>query len=73
MDKIQVTSNFSQTNYQELQEYMSKQGLSEAMAIEAIVTNYFAAQKLDALTTRLSKIEQEISNLKRNLIALRFR
>lgn len=73
MDKIQVTSNLSQINYQELQEYMSKQGLSEAMAIEAIVSNYFADQRLDALTTRLSKIEQELSSLKRHLIALRFR
>lgn len=73
MDKIQVTSSLSAENYQQLQEYMNQQGVSEAMAIEAIVNRYFAYQPLDELTTRISKIEQDMSNLKRHLLALRFR
>lgn len=73
MDKIQVMSNLSAENYQQLQEYMIKQDLSEAMAIEAIVSSYFAYQPLDDLRTQISKIEQDMSTLKRHLIAMRFR
>lgn len=73
MDKIQVTSNLSAENYQQLQEYMRQQGLSEAMAIEAIVSRYFADQPLDELTIRIRKIEEDMSTLKRHLLALRFR
>lgn len=73
MDKIQVTSNLSAENYQHLQEYMTQQGISEAMAIEAIVSSYFADKPLDELTTRINKLEQDLSSLKRHLLALRFR
>lgn len=73
MDKIQVTSNLSAENYQQLQDYMIQQGISEAMAIEAIVSSYFAYQPLDDLRKRISKIEQDMSTLKRHLIAMRFR
>lgn len=73
MDKIQVTSNLSTENYQQLQEYIIKLGVSEAMAIEAIVSSYFAEQPLDELRKRISKIEQDMSTLKHHVIAMRFR
>jgi hypothetical protein len=73
MNKIQVTSNLSAENYQKLQEYMNNQGVSEAVVIEAIVSTYFANQTLDKLTSRISQIEQDLSTLKRHLLALRFR
>jgi lipoate synthase len=73
MDKIQVTSHLSPEIYQQLQEYMTQQGLSEAMAVEAVVSSYFADKPLDELTTRITKVEQDMSALKRHLLAVRFR
>ena len=52
---------------------MTEQGLSEIAAIEAIVSSYFANRPLDELTGRVFKVEQELSYLKRQLLAMRFR
>ncbi len=52
---------------------MTEQGLSEITAIEAIVSRYFADRPLDELTGRVFKVEQELSYLKRQLLAMRFR
>lgn len=73
MDKIQVESRLSSEVYQQLQAYMTQQGISEIMAIEAIVSSYFADKPLDELTGRVFKLEQELSYLKRQLLAVRFR
>ena len=73
MNKIQVQSCLSPEIYQQLQGYMTEQGLSEIVAIEAIVSSYFANRSLDELTGRVFKVEQELSYLKRQLLAMRFR
>ncbi|HAJ59387.1 MAG TPA: hypothetical protein DCP31_09045 [Cyanobacteria bacterium UBA8543] len=73
MNKIQVQSGLSPEIYQQLQAYMTEQGLSETMAIEAIVSSYFADRPLEELTGRVGKVEQELSYLKRQLLAMRFR
>ena len=73
MNKIQVQSCLSPEIYQQLQAYMTEQGLSEITAIEAIVSSYLANRPLDELTGRVFKVEQELSYLKRQLLAMRFR
>ncbi len=73
MNKIQVQSRLSPEVYEQLQAYMTQQGLSEIMAIEAILISYLADKSLDELTGRVFKLEQELSYLKRQLLAVRFR
>jgi hypothetical protein len=73
MDKIQVQGRLNPEIYQQLQLYMTEQGLSEAKAIEAIVSSYFADRGQDELTGRLAKIEQDLAELKRHVLAVRFR
>lgn len=73
MNKIQVQSNLSPEIYQQLQAYMTERELSEATAVEAIVNSYFLDKPQDELTGRIAKIEQELSDLKRLILAIRFR
>lgn len=73
MNKIQVQSDLSPEIYQQLQAYMTERELSEATAIEAIVNSYFLDRTQDELTGRITKIEQELSALKRHVLAIRFR
>ena len=73
MDKIQVRSHLSSEIYQQLQQYMAKEGLSETSAIEAILSRYFADQPQDKLAVQIAKIEQDLSALKRHVLAIRFR
>lgn len=73
MNKIQVQSDLSPEIYQQLQAYMTERELSEATAIEAIMNSYFLGRTQDELTGRITKIEQELSALKRHVLAIRFR
>ncbi|MCA1993800.1 MAG: hypothetical protein LDL41_17405 [Coleofasciculus sp. S288] len=73
MKKIKVRSNLSSEIYQQLQQYMTMQGLSEATAIEVIVNSYFLDRPQDELIGRIAKIEQALSDLKRHMLAIRFR
>lgn len=73
MDKVQVQSRLSLEIYQQLQGYMTEQGLSEATALEAIVSSYFADKPQVELTERIARIEQDLSDVKRHVLAIRFR
>ncbi len=73
MNKIQVTSHLCPEIYQKLQQYMSERGLPETIALEVIVSSYLADSLEDNLTNRIAKVEQELSYLKRHLLAMRFR
>lgn len=72
MNKIQVRSRLSSDIYQKLQHYMAKEGLSETSAIEAILSSYFADEPQDNLAVTIAKIEQDVSALKRHVLAIRF-
>ncbi len=52
---------------------MSERGLPETIALEVIVSSYLADSLEDNLTNRIAKVEQELSYLKRHLLAMRFR
>ena len=73
MNKIQVQSDLSPEIYQQLKAYMTERELSEATAIEVIVNSYFLDRNQDELTGRIANIEQELSALKRHVLAIRFR
>jgi hypothetical protein len=73
MNKIQVRSRLSSEIYQQLQQYMAKEGLSETMAIEAILSSYLSDKPQDNLAVQIAKIEQDLSALKRHVLAIRFR
>lgn len=73
MDKVQIGAQLSPYTYQQLQKYMTEQGLDEATAIETILSRYFAGQPQDELTTKIAQVEQHLSDIKRHIIALRFR
>lgn len=72
MNKIQVESRLTSEIYQQLQTYMTDLGLSEAAAIEAIVSRYFENSQ-DELVRRIAKMEQDLSDVKRHVLAIRFR
>ncbi|HEY9743474.1 MAG TPA: hypothetical protein V6C90_23565 [Coleofasciculaceae cyanobacterium] len=73
MNKIQVQSDLSPEIYQQLKAYMTERELSEATAIEVIVNSYFLDRTQDELTGRIANIEQDLSALKRHVLAIRFR
>ncbi len=73
MNKIQVQSDLSPEIYQQLKAYMTERELSEATAIEVIVNSYFLDRNQDELTGRIANIEQDLSALKRHVLAIRFR
>lgn len=73
MNKIQVRSRLSSEIYQQLQQYMAKEGLSETSAIEAILSSYLSDKPQDNLAVQIAKIEQDLSALKRHVLAIRFR
>ena len=73
MDKIQIISDLSPEIYQQLQRYMTEKGLSETTAIEAIVNSYFSDITQYELMGLLAKMEQDLSDLKRHVLAIRFR
>ncbi len=73
MNKIQVQSDLSPEIYQQLKAYMTERELSEATAIEVIVNSYFLDRTQDELTERIANIEQDLSALKRHVLAIRFR
>lgn len=72
-DNIQVNISLSPENYQQLQEYMINQNLSETAAINDIIGSYLAEKTDDKFMARIDKLEQEIRDLKRHLLAIRFR
>lgn len=72
MSKVQVQGSLSEEIYQQLQVYMTDLGLSEAAAIEAIVSGYFDNSQ-DELVRRIAKIEQDLSQVKRHVLTIRFR
>lgn len=73
MSNVQVQGSLSEDIYQQLQAYMTELGLSEAAAIEAIVSGYFADNPQDELIRRIAKMEQNLSDVKRHVLAMRFR
>jgi hypothetical protein len=73
MDKIQIISDLSPEIYQQLQRYMTEKGLSETTAIEAIVNSYFSDISQYELMGLLAKMDQDLSDLKRHVLAIRFR
>ena len=73
MSKVQVQGSLSAEIYQQLQAYMTGFGLEEAAAIEAIVSGYFADNPQDELMRRIAKMEQDLSDVKRHVLAIRFR
>jgi hypothetical protein len=72
MSKVQVQGSLSEEIYQQLQVYMTDLGLEEAAAIEAIVSGYFDNSQ-DELIRRIAKIEQDLSQVKRHVLTIRFR
>ncbi|HEY9649162.1 MAG TPA: hypothetical protein V6C95_00760 [Coleofasciculaceae cyanobacterium] len=72
-DNIQVNISLSPENYQQLQEYMINQNLSETAAINDIIGSYLAEKTDDKFMTRIERLEQEIRGLKRHILAMRFR
>lgn len=72
MSKVQVQGSLSEEIYQQLQVYMTDLGLSEAAAIEAIVSGYFDNSQ-NELVRRIAKIEQDLSQVKRHVLTIRFR
>lgn len=73
MNKVQIQSQLNPEIYQRLQAYMTEQGLSETMAIEVIISTYLTDKSENNLTERIAKIEQDLSSLKRHVLAVRFR
>lgn len=73
MKKIQVRSDLSPEIYQQLQRYMTEKKLSETTAIEAILNSHFSGRSQDELMGILAKMEQDLSYLKRHVVAVRFR
>ncbi len=73
MNKIQVRSDLSPEIYQQLQRYMTEKGISETTAIEAILNSHFSGRSQDELMGILAKMEQDLSYLKRHVVAVRFR
>ena len=73
MNKMQVQSHVSPETYEQLQRYMTEQGLSEAKAIEGIVNSYFGDLSLDKLMGKITKIEEDMAFLKQHILAVRFR
>jgi hypothetical protein len=72
MSKVQVQGSLSEEIYQQLQVYMTDLGLEEAAAIEAIVSGYFDNSQ-NELIRRIAKIEQDLSQVKRHVLTIRFR
>ncbi|HEY9635275.1 MAG TPA: hypothetical protein V6D14_17870 [Coleofasciculaceae cyanobacterium] len=72
-DKIRVSVYLSSENYQQLQEYMTRQELSQTKAINAIIGSYLTDKPEDELTGQIMRLEQQLSDLKRHVLALRFR
>ena len=72
MNRIIVQSRLSPKVYEQLQAYMTDQGVSEAAAIEAVLSDYFDNPQ-NELMKRLTKMEQALSDVKSHLIAIRFR
>ena len=52
---------------------MTEKGLSETTALEAIVNSYFSDISQYELMGLLAKMEQDLSDLKRHVLAIRFR
>jgi len=52
---------------------MTEKELSEATAIEAILNSHFSGRSQDELMGILAKMEQDLSYLKRHVVAVRFR
>ncbi|HEY9599172.1 MAG TPA: hypothetical protein V6D33_16010 [Cyanophyceae cyanobacterium] len=72
-ENIQLNIYLTPENYQQLQEYMISQNLSETAAINDIIGSYLADKTDDNFMARIDKLEQEIRGLKRHLLAIRFR
>lgn len=72
-EKIPVTTQLNTEVYQQLQEYMSEQKLSQTSALKAIVENFFRDRPQDELMVRINRLEQEIADMKRHVLAIRFR
>ena len=73
MEKIRVSAYLSTENYEQLQEYMTKRELSQSKAINTIIGSYLADTSEDKLTGQIIRLEQQLSDLKRHLLAIRFR
>ena len=71
--KIRVTGYLEPETYQQLHQYMTELKLSQTKAISAIVSSYLAGKAQDELTARIDRLEREISDLKRHVVAVRFR
>ena len=71
MNRTVVKSDLSPKVYEQLQAYMTDQGLSEAAAIEAVLSDYFDNPQ-DELSKRLARMEQSLSDVKSHLLAIRF-
>ena len=72
MSRINVQSRLSPKVYEQLQAYMTDHKLSEAAAIEAILSGYFDNPQ-DDLMKRFAKMEQALSDMKSDLLAIRYR
>jgi len=72
MSRINVQSRLSPKVFEQLQAYMTDHKLSQAAAIEAILSDYFDNPQ-DDLMKRLTKMEQALSEVKSHLLAIRFR
>ena len=72
MSRINVQSRLSPKVYEQLQAYMTDHKLSEAAAIEAILSGYFDNPQ-DDLMKRFAKREQALSDMNSHLLAIRFR
>jgi len=71
MNRISVQSRLSPKVYEQLQAYMTDQRLSEAAAIEAVLSDYFDNPQ-NELMKRLARMEQSLSDVKSHLLAIRF-
>jgi len=71
MNRTVVKSDLSPKVYEQLQAYMTDQGLSEAAAIEAVLSDYFDNPP-NELMKRLTKMEQSLSDVKSHLLAIRY-
>ena len=72
MSKVQVQASLREEIYEQLQVHMTDLGLDEAEAIEAIVSAYFDNSQ-NELMRRIAKMEQDLSDVKRHVLAIRFR
>ena len=71
MNRTVVKSDLIPKVYEQLQAYMTDQGLSEAAAIEAVLSDYFDNPP-NELMKRLTKMEQSLSDVKSHLLAIRY-